>query len=262
MDPALPGPLALARQALRQRPGGLATDLDGTLSPIVTDADAARLADGAVDVLAGLAARLDVVAIVTGRTPADARRMLGTDRLLVVANHGAEWLEPGQGLDVAPTATSEAVDAAISLLPAEDGMTLERKGASVTVHFRKVRDPEEARRRIMDLLAGSGLPGVTLHPGRMSVELRPSGSPTKGDALRRLVARFGLRGLVVLGDDVTDLDMFTTAAELRAAGKLSAAVLAVAGGDEVPPQVGAAADAVLASPREVVALLAELARVL
>jgi trehalose 6-phosphate phosphatase len=188
--------------------------------------------------------------------------MLGTDRLLVVANHGAEWLEPGQAPDAAPAPTSEAVDTAVSLLPAEDGMTLERKGASVTLHFRKVRDPEATRRRITDLLAGSGLDGVTLHQGRMSVELRPSGSPTKGEALRRLVARFGLRGLVVLGDDVTDLDMFSAAAELRTAGKLSAAILAVAGGDEVPAHVGEAADAVLASPQEAVALLGELARVL
>jgi trehalose 6-phosphate phosphatase len=262
MDPALAGPLALALQALGARPGGVATDLDGTLSPIVTHAREARLADGAAEALAGVAARLEVVAIVTGRTPADARGMLGTDAMLVVANHGAEWLEPGQAPDPAARATSEAVDAAVSRLPAEEGMTLERKGASVTVHFRNVRDPEATRRRITDLLAGTGLPGVTLHRGRMSVELRPSGSPTKGDALRHLVARFGLRGLLVLGDDVTDLDMFKAAAELRAAGKLSAAILAVAGGDEVPSQVGEAADAVLASPLEVVSLLRELARVL
>ena len=63
---------------------------------------------------------------------------------------------------------------------------------------------------------------------------------------------------MVLGDDVTDLDMFRAAAEARAAGRLSAAILAVGGAGEVPAAVAAAADAVLADPPAAAALLSAL----
>jgi hypothetical protein len=64
----------------------------------------------------------------------------------------------------------------------------------------------------------------------------------------------------VAGDDVTDLDMFRAAAELRATGTLSAAILAVGGGGEVPDAVRDAADAVLPSPAALAGLLTALAR--
>jgi phosphoglycolate phosphatase-like HAD superfamily hydrolase len=72
------------------------------------------------------------------------------------------------------------------------------------------------------------------------------------------VERYRLRGLVVAGDDLTDLDMFRAAAELRAAGRLTAAIVAVGGAGEVPSAVGEAADAVVANPDELVALLARI----
>ncbi len=65
-----------------------------------------------------------------------------------------------------------------------------------------------------------------------------------------------------MGDDVTDLDMFDAVADLRAAGKLHAAIIGVGGADrEVPESVLAAADVVLATPAQVALLLAELAPV-
>ena len=59
---------------------------------------------------------------------------------------------------------------------------------------------------------------------------------------------------MVIGDDVTDLDMFRAAR--RAAGQgLAVAVIGVGGGGEVPPEVAAAADVLLPDPAGVVALL-------
>jgi trehalose 6-phosphate phosphatase len=93
----------------------------------------------------------------------------------------------------------------------------------------------------------------------MSVELRPAQAGDKGTAVATVAERFGLRGLVVLGDDLTDLDMFRQAARLRDQGQLQAAIVAVAGDGEVPAQVAAAADATLDGPAAVVRLLSELA---
>ena len=114
-----------------------------------------------------------------------------------------------------------------------------------------------ARGRILAALAELP-PGLELREGRLSIELRPTGAGDKGSALRQVVERYRLRGAVVVGDDVTDLDMFRAAAELRAEGRLAAAIVAVGGGGEVPAAVADAADLLVASPAELVALLAAL----
>ena len=95
----------------------------------------------------------------------------------------------------------------------------------------------------------------SLRPGRMSWELRGQAPRTRARRWRSWSRRHGLRGLVVLGDDVTDLDMFRAARRGRARGELNAAVLAVAGGDEVPT-VGGRRRVVLPDPGGPLAALA------
>jgi trehalose 6-phosphate phosphatase len=249
---------ALVRAALAAAPAGLLSDLDGTLAPIVADPPSARALPGAADALAALGRRLAVVGIVTGRAAADARRILGRDDIHVIGNHGLEWLEPGANAPVASpelAAAAGAVEAALAEVPDEPGVTAEAKGLSATVHFRNAPDPAAASARVRAALEAAAIPGVALRPGRMSLELRPAGAGDKGTAVASLVERFGLRGLVVIGDDVTDLDMFRAAHRARDAG-ITAAVIGVGGGGEVPPEVAAAADALLPDASSVVRMLA------
>jgi trehalose 6-phosphate phosphatase len=251
-------PLELARTALAAAPSGMLTDLDGTLAPIVDEPSAARLMAGAAEALGALARRLAVVGVVTGRAAADARRILGRDDLLVIGNHGLEWLAPGQAEPSAAAslaAARRAIADAAAAVPAEPGVEIEDKGLSATVHVRGARDPMAARDRIRSAIEAAAIPGLVLRPGRMSLELRPAGAGDKGTAVTEAVERYGLRGVLVLGDDVTDLDMFRAAARLRSEGRIRAAILAVGGGGEVPGEVAAAADAILADPAAVVTLL-------
>jgi trehalose 6-phosphate phosphatase len=266
-DPSRSGPdqqataLALARAALGAAPAGLVTDLDGTLSPIVDEPGRAFPLPAAVAALTALTHRLALVAVVSGRAPDDARRLLGTDRLLVIGNHGLERLEPGQEraeLSPALAQAAEAISEALTRVPVGEGVAIDDKGPSATIHYRNAPDPARAAERIRTALGDVSRDGLVLRAGRMSWELRAAGAADKGTALTQLISRHGLRGLVVLGDDVTDLDMFRAAAEARARGELSVAILAVAGGDEVPPAVEAAADTILPDPYAVAALLAAL----
>lgn len=262
LDRGLDRALALAVEALADTPSGLLTDFDGTLSPIVTDAASARLVEGATEALEILAARLAVVAVVTGRAPLDARRMTGIPGLLIAGNHGTEWLEP-DAETVTPSedarAARERVAAVLARMPVAEGVVVEDKGVSATVHYRSAPDPEGSRLAILEGIGDPGA-GVELRPGRMSVEIRPSGLGDKGVATREIVERFGLRGAVVMGDDVTDLDMFRAVAEARSAGRLRAAIIGVGGADgEVPPEVVAEADAVLEGPEAAARFLAALA---
>ena len=263
-DDPLSRALALASAALAEEPAGLLTDFDGTLSPIVADPATSRLVDGAASTLEALAGRLAVVAIVTGRAPLDARRMTGVPGLLVAGNHGMEWLEPGAD---APAPSQEAarvreqIAAVLAAVPPLPGVTIEDKGLSATIHYRNATDPEAARAAVVAALPDLGGGGeLELRPGRMSLELRPTGLGDKGAATRAIIERFGLRGAVVMGDDVTDLDMFAAVAERRDAGVLHGVIIGVGSDDgETPPAVAEAADVVLRDPAEAAALLGELA---
>lgn len=255
--------LGLARTALGVEPSGLLTDFDGTLSPIVGDPALARLVDGADGALARLAERLAVVAIITGRAARDARRLTGAPGVLVVGNHGVEWLEPNAA-DPAPGPEAPAVvsrlESALAAVATPPGVVVERKGLSATVHYRNATHPTRARDAILRALADASRHDLDVRQGRMSVELRPRGLGDKGRAARAIVERHALRGVVVMGDDVTDLDMFGAVAELRDAGRVRGAIIAVAGaGREVPREVIEAADAVLSDPTQVAALLSALA---
>ncbi|HUF06331.1 MAG TPA: trehalose-phosphatase [Candidatus Binatia bacterium] len=254
--------LALAREALSAVPAGLLADFDGTLSPIVSDPMRSRLVDGAHAALAALAERLAVVAIVTGRAPLDARRMAGVPGVFIAGNHGTEWLEPGSDAPiVAPEAAGmrAAIEDAIARLPRLEGIAVEDKGSSASVHFRNAPDPDAALAAIEHALRGIEEHGLRIGHGRMVVELRPVGLGDKGTAARGIVERFGLRGVVVLGDDITDLDMFRAVSDLRRAGSVRAAIIGVGGaGGEVPPEVAEATDVVLGGPADAAALLARL----
>lgn len=265
IDASLERALALATEVLRTSPAGLLTDFDGTLSPIVADPGSARLAEGAADALRSLAGRLAVVAVVTGRAPLDARTMTGVPEMLIAGNHGTEWMEPGSAEPLRSTHAAPIgalVDEVVERVPSMEGVSVEHKGLSATVHYRNAPDPATAREAVLDAI-GRLPDGLERRDGRMSVELRPIGLGDKGAAARTIIERFELRGVVVMGDDVTDLDMFAAVAEARAAGRLRGTIIAVGGADrEVPDEVVAAADVVLPGVDGAADLLTRLASAL
>lgn len=263
-DETLQRAMELARDALADAPAGLLTDFDGTLSPIVTDPGLSQLVEGAHGALATLAERLAVVAIVTGRAPIDARRMAGVPGVLIAGNHGTEWLEPGADAATAPHGSPElrtGLDAVLARLPEIPGVVVEHKGSTASVHFRSAPDPEATLRLILDAIGDVEEHGFRIGHGRKIVEIRPIGLGDKGSAVHEIVQRYGLRGAVVMGDDITDLDMFRAVAELRDDGSLRGAIIGVAGPDgETPREVSAASDVVLSDPEQAAAFLALLAR--
>jgi trehalose 6-phosphate phosphatase len=255
--------LAMARETLAHEPAGLLADFDGTLSPIVSEPSLARLVDGAGGALARLAGRLAVVAIITGRAPLEARELVGVPGLLIAGNHGMEWLEPGMTQPrsaVEADAVSRRIDEVLARLPDLPGVVPEHKGISASVHYRRAPDPEAARAAIVAALGDVEPSGLRLRHGRMIVEIRPVGLGDKGSAAREIIERFALRGVTVLGDDVTDLDMFAAVAALRDAGRVRGLIVGVGGSDrELTPEVAAAADVLLPDPASVANLLDGLA---
>lgn len=255
--------LALAEAALAASPTGLVTDLDGTLAPIVPIPSEARPAQGTTSALQALRSRLAVVAVITGRSSTDARRILGDagGDVLVIGNHGLEWLEPGSkvpDVDEGLMGLRSGLAGLLARVPPLPGVTVEDKGLSATIHYRRAQDPGATRDRLLTALGNPGATGLELREGLKSVELRLAGRGDKGTALRAVVQRFGLHGLIVAGDDATDLDMFAAARELRSEG-VKSVVLGITGGPEAPPAIVETADVILRDPATFVRFLARLA---
>ncbi|HXF23676.1 MAG TPA: trehalose-phosphatase [Gemmatimonadaceae bacterium] len=217
MTPAEPDEIA---QRLRGTPLIIMLDIDGTLCDIVERADVASIPGTARESLRTLIGKRDRgvhVAFVTGRSVADARRMLSIGGVTIYGNHGMEHLsESGnitgpEGWEDAGLALRDArsdLDAVVARFP---GTSIEDKGFSLTLHFREMdmallpaldaRVAEIARAR-----------GVTLAPGKCVINILASESLTKGDAVLEIVHELGGESpdasILFAGDDVTDEDGF------------------------------------------------------
>lgn len=181
----------------------VAFDFDGTLAPIVTDPDRAAMRPSTRRLLRQVA-KLYPCVVISGRSRSDvARRVRGVRLAEVIGNHG---IEPRQ---VAATAQGD-VRAWIPLLERQlrgtQGVVIEDKGFSLTVHYRRSREKQRARARI--LAAAAGLGEVRLMGGKQVLNVLPAGAPHKGLALERARARLGCHTAVYVGDDETDEDVF------------------------------------------------------
>jgi trehalose 6-phosphate phosphatase len=243
-----------ALRILGAAPAALVTDIDGTISPIVPRPQDAHVTPAASDALRRLAARLALVAVVTAREAAVARRMVGVDGIVYVGNYA---------LDSASTQVSPSFERAKGivrqLLGPLEGITLEDKGAGLAIHYRNSPDPEAAHRQVLALV-GPLVAEVDarVQEGKQVVELLPGSMPDKGTAVARLLARYGIRGAVYLGDDLSDVPVFREMKRRRAEGGLPSWSVAVVDA-ETPPAVVDTADQKLYGMEEVEAFLAGLA---
>ena len=225
----------------------LAFDIDGTLAPIVARPDDARLPDDVQSSLAHLARRFEV-AIITGRSVRDARRMLTFEPRYLVGNHGAEGLPGWQARSVeferiARTWLTALADAEPL---AATGVGVEDKRYSVSLHYRRAPNPAAAHRAIQACVAALE-PVPRIIAGKAVVNLVPAGAPDKGDAIRALIAQTQRRNVLYIGDDDTDETVF---------GLNLPSVLTL----RVEPAADSAAALFLRDQREVLTLMQHIAR--
>lgn len=249
------------REARRRAAGLLlGLDFDGTLAPIVARPEDAALPARVRPVLESLARRPDTrVAVISGRALADLTGRVGVAGVYYAGNHGLEI----DGPDV--RRMHPAADAArdqIAALGRElervidgiDGATVEDKGLTLSVHYRRVRD-EHACERLRRAVRATAVPhaGIRLSEGKKVIEIRPDVDWNKGRALRFLretiEAATGPTPAVFIGDDRTDEDAFR---------ELGPTDFAIVVGDPPPP--GTAARAFLPDTEHVAGFLERLAR--
>jgi trehalose 6-phosphate phosphatase len=263
-----------AAHHLERRPLLVVSDFDGTLSRIVDDPWAAQILPLGRRALRSLAALPDVhVVVLSGRSAPDVAARVRVGGVTYLGNHGMErGFVPRRGrperlaTDV-DQASHEAIHMAERLadeLPRvvnEPWLIVERKPPAVAFHYRTAPDlaaASAAVRAAVDELDDDHI--LERFPGRRVLELRPFGAVAKGDALISLVDEFRPNSVFLLGDDVSDAMAFRALRELRAKGTTDGVAVAIQARAEVPPEVLASADVVLASPVEATRFLAALYR--
>ncbi|MEU1438777.1 trehalose-phosphatase [Streptomyces sp. NPDC005786] len=276
--PPLPAPTTPAGQeglaALLARPDRavIALDFDGTLADIVPDPEQARAHPGAVEALAALAPKVASIAVITGRPAGVAVRyggfagVAGLDRLVVLGHYGAERWDAVSGTVRAP-APHPGVAAVRAELPGVldrfdswHGTWIEEKGQALAVHTRRAADPQaafEALRGPLGELAARH--GLIVEPGRLVLELRPSGMD-KGVALTRYVHETDAGCVLYAGDDLGDLAAFAAVDKLRTEGPEGTPGLLICSGSAEVPELAERADLSLPGPGAVVEFLSALAQ--
>lgn len=194
------------------KPGMLcAFDYGGTLAPIVMEPERAFIP-------AALSRRLILlseharVAIITGLSVEDIGLRLDFLPDYVIGNHGIEGLPGWEDQEESYRQTcldwEQRLATALSDCGNFDaGIWIENKTYSLSVHYRMARDQEQAEVHLSRLFA-SLLPDAHVIGGKCVFNLLPTAAANKGTALEHLCDASGASGVLYVGDDVTDEEVF------------------------------------------------------
>ncbi|HEX9049777.1 MAG TPA: trehalose-phosphatase, partial [Anaeromyxobacter sp.] len=189
----------------------LAFDYDGVLAPLVKEPSGARMRPRTRALLARLVG-LYPVAVISGRAWRDVAAFLDGVSPTIVGNHGFELGRPAavpRGIVRQVRGWRRRLDRSLAGV---EGIHFEDKRSTLAVHYGLSPRWRRAERLVYE--AANQLEGTRLIPGKKVLNVLPHDFPSKGDAVRALVARLGCEGALYVGDDVTDEDAFAVGAPL------------------------------------------------
>ncbi len=196
-------------------------DYDGTLVPIKRSPELAILRPSRRLLLERLSRDVPVC-IVSGRSLADIRNMVGIKGITYMGNHGLEmfcrgrrWVHP-EAKRIRPL-IKKTLDAIREKSGEWPGLLIEDKGLTGSIHYRRLTAPlPKGLRDIIENEVQSRSHKLKLTEGKKVFEIRPNIDWGKGEGVRELGHRLDARRRdlqIYIGDDRTDEDVF------RALGK-------------------------------------------
>jgi trehalose 6-phosphate phosphatase len=188
----------------------VALDYDGTLAPIVSTPREARMRPRTRQLLSAVARRYPCV-VISGRARDDVTARVSSVPVWHVAgNHGLEpW---GEQAAYAARVRNWLRKLHRRLAPLDgvlDGVAIEDKTYSLTIHFRRAKQKNRAKRAVAS--AVRTLRGARVIGGSEALNLVPRGAPHKGEALERARRLLACDKAIYVGDDETDEDAFAAA---------------------------------------------------
>lgn len=192
-------------------------DVDGTLLEIARHPDLVTADRALLTLLRRLDRACDgAVALISGRSLDQLEAIFDPLTLATGASHGLELRTPDGEVRHLGRPIPEAAAARIAAFAAEhDGLLLERKPMSLSVHYRERPELEELVIRTLQAIHEGMDNDFRLLRGKMVVEIAPAAA-NKGSAIRTFMAMppFAGRRPVFVGDDVTDEDGFAAVNEM------------------------------------------------
>jgi len=193
-------------------------DYDGTLTPIVSTPEKAKFPKRAKNLVKRLKTHPKfTIAIISGRSLKDVKRMVGLKGVVYAGNHGLEI--KGKGVKFLKPVAADAFkplmkEISVALCKALgyiDGARVEDKGATLSVHYRLVKEKDISLvknrfERVVTPFVRSKK--VRLSSGKKVLEVRPNLDWHKGKAVLMLLKGKKKTLPLYLGDDVTDIDAF------------------------------------------------------
>jgi len=198
-------------------------DYDGTLTPIVERPELAILSPDMKELLKR-ASQHYTLGIISGRSLAGVKELVGLEGIYYAGNHGFEI--SGPGVELVKTEAERARPILVKLceelretLGNIKGAIVEAKGSTASVHYRLVAENEFERLKTIFEQAvrphiDSGIVKVT--HGKKVFEIRPNVEWDKGKAVLWISGVVDPKGEltpVYVGDDRTDEDAFAVLRE-------------------------------------------------
>ena len=225
---------------------GLMVDFDGTLAPIAPTPEQATMSPTALGALQRIVPAVEMVCVVSGRELADLETKVDLPGATFVGSHGVEYLDDG-GLRVEPGAAEyrETIAGVLEHIRSrvdDPAIAWQRKSLGASIHFRLAQDPESVARRLESAMADApDADRLDSFWGKMVLEIVAPLGLDKGHAVRKLAHERDLSSVLFLGDDTTDAAGMAAVRELRRAGTIRGAAVAVLH-DDTPEVVLLAAD--------------------
>ncbi len=194
----------------------LLLDFDGTLAPIRSRPEMARLPAGTLKILDKLGRSPDIImAIISGRKLSELKKLVPVRSIYYAGCHGLEISGPGIKF-THPLAMAAIPDLKALLKDLKNmksslpGTLVEDKGFSVAFHFRNLAGRHIAFMNQQISGLQNKYPRLLCQPGRKVYDFRPDVSWDKGRAVILLLKKLHHKKPfpVYIGDDATDEDAF------------------------------------------------------
>lgn len=199
-----------ALRVLAEKPILYAFDFDGTLARISSNRDGVTLSPSTHGWLCELATRAPC-AIVSGRALSDLAPRVNGAVPYLIGNHGLESpLTSPAALNLAEDichAWMKRMDTDLARPFKIAGVEVENKRYTLTFHYRGAEESARVQKELI-LLLNRLTPTPRLIFGKASVNVLPPGTDGKGPATLALMHHLHQTGMLFIGDDETDEDVF------------------------------------------------------
>ncbi len=191
-------------------------DYDGTIVPIVKRPELAKPHPMRRKLLEKISKKIPV-AIVSGRSLYDLKKLVKIKGIYLIGNHGLEILFKRE-IWVHPYAIRMKKYIGKTLKRIEDrlknlrGVIVEDKGLSGSIHYRLLnQDKKKALKSIIEEEISKSKGKLKIKKGKKVFEIRLNLNWNKGDGVKKLLSLLNLKNealKIYIGDDETDEDAF------------------------------------------------------